>query len=168
MKSEKNGFGYPALLIGATLIVAADQATKILVREKIPLYTSVKVIGGFFDLTHLQNRGAAFSFLAKTDNPWIGYGFTALAAFAIAFIAYVYGNLKKEDRLLKLGLILILGGAAGNLTDRLTIGSVTDFIDMYINSHHWPAYNVADSCISIGATLIAIDWFSKPSTDKIA
>lgn len=168
MKEETSGLGYKELVAGGLLIVAADQVTKILIRKSIPLYSSKPVIGGFFDLVHLQNRGAAFNFLSRTEGPWIGRGFSLLALFAIVFIAYIYGNLKKEDRLIKLGLIFILGGAAGNLTDRLTVGSVTDFIDMFIGTHHWPAYNVADSCISIGAVMVAIDWFLRPSPDKVA
>jgi signal peptidase II len=166
LKGVQKVFGYKELFFGAAAIVAVDQITKIIVRDKIPLYSSVQVIGGFFNLTHLQNRGAAFNFLSKAETPWIGWGFTALAFVAIALITYVYASLKEDDHHLKIGLILILGGAAGNLTDRLTIGSVTDFIDMYVSAHHWPAYNVADSCISIGAVLVGIDWFFKIPTAK--
>ena len=163
----RKGLQFAPLLVGALIIVMADQATKALVRVKISLYSSIQLISGLLDLTHVQNRGAAFSFLSKVDNQWVGRGFALLSVVAITIISYIYGELKENERLLKFGLILILGGACGNLLDRLIIGSVTDFIDMHINGHHWPAYNIADSCISIGAVLVAIDWVLRPSPHKV-
>jgi signal peptidase II len=164
----RKGFKFAPLIVGALIIVATDQATKVIVREHIPLFSSLQLIAGLLDLTHIQNRGAAFSFLSKVDNPWIGRGFALLSVAAITIISYVYGGLKENERLLRIGLILILGGAFGNFIDRLTIGSVTDFIDMHVNGHHWPAFNIADSCITIGAVLVAIDWFLRLSPRKVS
>ena len=151
--------GLKELVAGVIIITILDQATKILVRKYIELYASIPVIAGFFDLTHLQNRGSAFSFMAQSSGQWVRWGFSILAVLAISFISYVYFHLKENENFLKSGLIMMLGGAVGNLIDRVALGSVTDFIDMYINGHHWPAYNVADSCISIGAVIMGIDWF---------
>ncbi|MBI3582235.1 MAG: signal peptidase II [Nitrospinae bacterium] len=162
------GFKFTPLIVGALIIVATDQTTKVVVREQIPLFSSVQLINGLLDLTHIQNRGAAFSFLSRVDNPWIGRGFALLSVVAITIISYVYGGLKENERLLRIGLILILGGAFGNFIDRLTIGSVTDFIDVHINGHHWPAFNIADSCITIGAVLVAVDWFLRVSPGKVS
>ncbi|MBI3793250.1 MAG: signal peptidase II [Nitrospinae bacterium] len=146
------------------LLVVVDQATKELVRANVPLFTSINVIPGFFDVTHLQNKGAAFSFLSNVDSKWVGRGFSVLALLMIAFVSYLYAGLKVSDRLIKIGLTLITGGAAGNLADRLTIGSVTDFIDMYVAGHHWPPYNVADSCITVGAIIIGLDILKSPKS----
>ena len=151
-----------ACVIAITIL---DQATKYYIRHSIPLYASVHLIDGFLSLTHLQNRGAAFSFLADVQSPWVGRGFALLSVFALGVIAYLYKQAAENATLLRVALTLIMAGAAGNLIDRLTIGTVTDFVDMFIGTHHWPAYNVADSCISIGAVLAGIWWgfFEKPA-----
>lgn len=147
------------------VILILDQITKYYIRQGIPAYASVPVIDGFLSLTHLQNSGAAFSFLSDVRSPWVGRVFALLSVFAIGIIVYLYRETAETATMLKVALILILGGAAGNLIDRLTIGTVTDFVDMYLGAHHWPAYNVADSCISIGAVLAGIWWafFEKPA-----
>lgn len=156
----KKSFGkFIPLIAGTLAIVALDQATKMLVRTHIPLLDFLPLIDGFLNLTHLQNTGAAFSFLADVRSPWVGRMFAVVSLFAIGLIVYMYKEAAENERLLRCAFILILGGAAGNLIDRLTVGSVTDFVDMYVGAHHWPAYNVADSCISIGAVMAGVSWF---------
>ena len=152
---------YRILLAIAVLAAAADQATKALVTVYIPLYRSVTVIPGFFDLVHIRNRGAAFGFLNRSDiewHIWLFLGATALAVWAIFMLI----RDSRHDPLLFSGLGLILGGAIGNLTDRLRCRAVLDFLDFYISDWHWPAFNVADAGICVGAFAACIALYRAP------
>ena len=149
---------YKLLLFGTLIILVVDQYTKFLVRSNFELHETLPVIEGFFNITFIFNRGAAFSFLSDVGSPWVGRMFIIVAFIAIAVILAIYREIEDENRALKSALVLILGGAAGNLVDRLFLGKVTDFLDFYIANHHWPVFNIADSCISIGVTVIALSW----------
>ena len=142
-------YGWFLALIVA--IFALDQLTKYWVIAFLPLHESIPVWEGFFNLTHVRNPGAAFGFLAGMDPQFRGAFFIGVNILAMGFILFYF--LKVEKRSLKLltGLSLIMAGALGNLTDRLRFGEVVDFLDFFLGSWHWPAFNVADSAITCGA-----------------
>jgi signal peptidase II len=150
---------YPLMICPALLIILADQISKFAVMRCLQVHESVPVITGFFDLVHVRNKGMAFGFLNRPD---INFGFYMLVAASIGAIVLLtvwFINLKKSDNFTVLTLSLILGGAVGNLIDRLRFREVVDFLDIYIGQYHWPAFNVADSAITIGALLLAITMF---------
>ena len=141
----------------AIAIIFLDQLTKILVQENIPLHSSVSVINGFFDLTHIRNTGVAFGFLDAVNIPFKPALMTAISLIALIAIIFFTSQVSQQERISKLGLTLILGGAIGNLIDRVVNGYVVDFIDVYWGTWHFWAFNVADSAISIGTCCLIID-----------
>ncbi len=157
---------YGPLITGLAVIFALDQYTKFLVRQNFDLYESVPVIKGFFNLTYITNKGAAFGFMSGADGPWIGRFFILFSIFAIVLVIFIYREIEKDDKALKTALILILSGAVGNLADRFYAGKVTDFLDFHIGSYHWPAFNVADSCITIGVIVIIASWIYSEAVKK--
>lgn len=144
-----------AVILGILLL---DQATKILVAQTIALYERIPVIPAFFDLTHLRNPGAAFSLFAQAPE-WFRQPFfflvTGIAIVALSLFLY---RMKEEGLLLTIAISGILAGAIGNLIDRMMYGEVIDFLLFYWRDYHWPAFNVADSCITIG--VIGLLWTS--------
>jgi signal peptidase II len=138
-------------------IVVADQLTKAMVRASIPLYGSVTIIPGFLDFTHVPNTGAAFGFLNAVDFPYKGAVIALIAAAALVGVGLYSATLSRHQVAARIGLALIVGGAAGNLVDRLMLGSVVDFVDVYWGDYHFWAFNVADSAISIGVTIMILD-----------
>jgi signal peptidase II len=149
----------------ALFVVALDRWTKHLAATRIALYTHIPVIPGFFQLTHTENTGAAFSLFADSPAHWKTY---LLIAFSIIAMVIVIVLLWKQPRPLTLAgiaLSLILGGAAGNLWDRIASGRVVDFLLFYVKHYQWPVFNLADSSIVIGASLLVLEMlFSKPKT----
>jgi signal peptidase II len=141
----------------ALFVIVLDRLAKLVVEHKIPLHDGIQIIPGFFRLTHLENRGAAFGLFADSPSPWkIG----ALVLFSVIALVVVSALLWKNSHTISItgiGLALILGGAVGNLWDRLTAGHVTDFLLFYIGRYQWPAFNVADSAIVVGATLLVYE-----------
>lgn len=142
------------LVVG--LVVALDQATKALVLANFPLHTVVEIIPGFFNLVHARNTGAAFSILAGAPSFWRQAFFVAVTILIVVMILFAYHKLKSGDVWNRWGYALIVGGALGNLVDRVRLGSVVDFLDVYVGAYHWPAFNVADSAISVGAVMLLI------------
>jgi signal peptidase II len=140
----------PFTFILAGLVVVADQVTKALVRAFVPLHESRTLVPGLLDLTHVQNTGAAFGILNAADFPWKQAVIAVIATAALISIAVYAARLSPHQRLARLGLALVLGGAAGNLIDRVTTGAVVDFVDVYWRSYHFWAFNVADSAITVG------------------
>lgn len=138
------------------MVVLADQATKLLVLNKMPLFKSIVVIPGFFNITHVHNPGGAFGFLARNGSPWRHWMFLAAAVVALSMILYFYHQTPKTHPLLGLGLALIFGGAIGNLIDRLRFGEVIDFLDFYVAHLHWPTFNVADSAVTVGVGIFVL------------
>lgn len=138
------------LLLIAGAVVLLDQVTKMLVLRSLPLYHSVTVISGFFDLTHVQNPGGAFGFLAGSDARLRAVVFLLVSLVAVGLIVWFYFKSPSSHPWLSGAFAMILGGAVGNLIDRIRFGKVTDFLDFYVGSLHWPAFNVADSAITIG------------------
>ena len=127
-----------------------DQAIKLLVLAKIPAYGSIVVIPGFFDLTHIYNTGGAFGFLAGKSSLFRHLFFLTASAIAMGMIVYLYLKTPREFLFLRSGLAMILGGAVGNVIDRIRLGKVVDFLDLYVKDLHWPAFNIADSAITVG------------------
>ena len=140
----------------AALVVIIDQLTKLWILSNFVLYEHQNIIPGFFDLVYVTNTGAAFGFLAGSKSWLRQVFFVGVSTVALAVIVYAYGHLKKQGRIFVYSLGLIGGGAIGNLIDRLRFGSVVDFLDFYLGSHHWPAFNVADSAITLGVGLFML------------
>ena len=138
------------------LVVGLDQFTKILTVNNFALYESLEIVPGFFSLTYLTNKGAAFGFLASVDSSWRHYFFLILASVALVLLLIAWFRLRKEHRFYGPALALIAGGAIGNVIDRVRLGAVVDFLDFYVAGHHWPAFNVADSAISVGVALFLL------------
>jgi len=137
-----------------SLVVLLDQATKAWIISTMRIYDSFAVIEGFFSITHVRNPGAAFGFLAGAP-PLLRYlFFIAVTVAAILLILHYLRVSRIEEPSLVSALALILAGAVGNLIDRIRFGEVVDFLDVYIGSHHWPAFNVADSAITVGAGVL--------------
>lgn len=139
------------------VVVALDQLTKWLVRVRVPLHDSVEVIPNLLDITHVRNTGAAFGFLNSVDFPGKTLVIAVVAMLALVGVALYSGTLSNQQLLPRLGMALIIGGAAGNLIDRIFIGSVVDFVDAYWGSFHFWAFNVADSAITVGVSLMILD-----------
>jgi signal peptidase II len=135
-------------------IVAVDQLTKALVRMNLNLYESHNIIPGFLDITHVRNPGVAFGLLSQLTGPMKPIATTLLAVLALVGITYYARHVRREERLARLGLSIILGGAIGNLIDRLRVQYVVDFVDVYFRGWHFWAFNVADASITIGALLV--------------
>lgn len=155
-------------LILAFAILLVDQAAKWLVMEHLPLHGETPVIPGFFSLVHVVNKGSAFGFLNRGDIQWQRYFFIVVSLLAIGLIIHLLSKASERDRWLALGLSLVLGGAAGNLVDRIRFGHVVDFLDFYVAGFHWPAFNVADSAITLGALAIILSFYRGREKDRKA
>jgi signal peptidase II len=150
----------------ATAVVALDRLTKWVVSQNITLHDSVDVIPGMFRLTHVQNQGAAFGLFSDSPSEW---KVAMLILFSIAALAVVSALLWKNGNAMNttaISLSLVFGGALGNLWDRVSDGRVIDFLDFYLGSHHWPAFNIADSAIVVGALLLLSEIFLAPQEEK--
>ena len=152
-KSDSKYGSYKKLAVISGLVIIIDQITKILILKNLPLFHSVTIIPGFFNITHIHNPGGAFGFMAHQDSNFRNFLFILLASVAVGIIFYFYKNTNRTHPFLASGFALILGGAIGNLIDRIRFGKVVDFLDFYVHNHHWPAFNVADSAITIGVTI---------------
>ena len=158
-----------ALLISvAAAVVVLDQVTKIIVQRLFFLGESIPVIDGFFNLTYVRNSGAAFSFLASGDPAWVIPFFTIITLVVAVGIVYYYRKTDPAQRLHRWGFSLVLGGAVGNLIDRLLHQSVVDFLDFYAGAYHWPAFNVADSAITTGVGLILLEMLWAGKSGKVS
>jgi signal peptidase II len=140
----------PVLLVG----VALDLVTKYLVLQNMPLGSHIPIIKGFFNLVHVHNRGAAFGLLSSWSLDFVRVFFVCTTAIVLAVVGYLWWRLPEEQGLAALGYSLIMAGALGNLVDRLRFGEVVDFLDFYWGHYHWPAFNVADSLVCLGAGVL--------------
>ncbi|MBM4332431.1 MAG: signal peptidase II [Deltaproteobacteria bacterium] len=145
---------YRLALLISSLVVMIDQITKIWVHSKMALYQSIEIVPNFFHLTYLRNTGAAFGFLAGERSSLRIAFFILVSAVAIGCIFYLLKNLRASQKTLAISLSLVLGGAIGNLIDRLRLGEVIDFLDFHWYALHWPAFNIADSAITIGVAML--------------
>ncbi len=144
---------YAIIAAVTALVTLIDQVTKVMVLLSIPLYTEIPVIKGFFSLVHVRNRGAAFGFLNRHDISWQFWLFLAATLVAVVVVIMLARSSLPGDYPFFLSLGLILGGAVGNLIDRVLYREVIDFLDFYQGNYHWPAFNVADMAICCGAAL---------------
>ncbi len=144
-------------LVIAVSVVVLDQWTKSLVRGRLELHDSIEVVAGWLSLTRVHNSGAAFGMLNSADFPFKTVVLMVVAGGALAGVAWYAATLPDENRLARIGIAGVLGGAIGNLIDRATAGYVLDFVDAYWGSWHFWAFNVADAAISVGVVLMLLD-----------
>jgi signal peptidase II len=144
---------HPLMALVAAVLVC-DQLTKYLLLHHLPLHTARELIPGFFNLVHVRNTGAAFSLLAGANTAWRQIFFVTVSILALGAILFLLARTNKEDCWSRRALVLIFSGALGNLVDRLRFGEVVDFLDFYLGGYHWPAFNIADSAITIGACIL--------------
>jgi len=146
---------YKWVILISSSILIFDQLTKYLVEQEIRLYGIITVIPGFFNLTHVRNKGAAFSLLSTTSESFRSVFFLTVTIIALTVIILLIK--KTHERILIIAFSFIIGGALGNAVDRVRHGEVVDFIQWYYQSYYWPAFNVADSAITIAVVLLAVD-----------
>jgi signal peptidase II len=154
----KRNWIYLAMIAGLAVV---DQLTKAAVARSFELYRSVPVIPGFFNITHIHNKGAIFGFFSGSGRLPVSLILTGASFCALGFVVYYFIKTPAHEVFTKLSLSLILAGAMGNLIDRLARGYVIDFLDFYVKSSHFPFFNVADSCITVGATLLIVTFLRR-------
>jgi signal peptidase II len=141
-------------LLLSLVVVAVDQWSKALVEVHLPLYAAHPLAPGWLNLTHIRNTGVAFGLLSGRNS---SLGLAVLGLIALVLVVVYFAFTHTRDRWLLAALSLVLGGAVGNLMDRIMSGAVTDFLDVYVGPSHWPSFNVADSAITVGIALLAFD-----------
>ena len=147
---------YIMLLLVVGGIVALDQFTKIWIDQNMSLYESRPILGGFLDFHYIRNAGAAFGILSRTDSPLRIPFFVGISTLAIGIILYLFHRMETSEILVPVALSLVLGGAVGNLIDRIRLGEVIDFIYFQYRRFAWPAFNVADIAITVGVFLLIL------------
>jgi signal peptidase II len=150
----------------AAVLVFLDQAAKMLIMDSLALWRSKPVIDGFFNLVHVQNRGAAFGFLNRSDIEWQFGLFAAFTVLAVGLVLFMVKGLKPATLPALSAFGAILGGALGNFIDRVRFRHVVDFLDFYLGEMHWPAFNVADIAICYGVTVFALVTFFPKKSEK--
>ncbi len=161
-------FGRLSLLWLSLVVLILDQASKLYFESSLSLYQQIEVIPGYFSWTLAYNTGAAFSFLADSSG-WQRWLFALIAVVVSITLVVWLKRLKADETWLAIALALVLGGALGNLYDRIVLGHVIDFILVHWqNRHHFPAFNLADSAISVGAVLLALDMFKSKKAEEPA
>ncbi|MCP4716226.1 MAG: signal peptidase II [Deltaproteobacteria bacterium] len=146
---------YYLVLLVAALVTGLDQLTKVIVCKTIPLYGRIEVLADFFNLIHIRNSGIAFGLFKQFGSQFKVLSLICISLVSLIVIGYLITQIKQNDRLQTAGLALILGGAIGNLIDRFRLGEVIDFLDVHWqNAYHWPAFNVADSAITVGIVIM--------------
>ncbi|QEM67076.1 signal peptidase II [Geobacter sp. FeAm09] len=150
----------------AVIGLIADQITKLYIDRSMQMFQSIPVIDGLFNITYVRNKGAAFSFLSHAS--WRLPFFIAISAIAAVVIVIAFNRLRNDQQLAQVSLAMIFSGAVGNLVDRVRLGEVIDFLDVYWKAHHWPAFNVADSLICVGVALLALDMLREEQRQKQA
>lgn len=149
------------LLWTAAAVIVLDQISKVMVDKTISIYGSIPIIPGFFNLVHMRNRGMAFGLLNRPGSD-LSYYFLLIATLgAVVLLFFWFRSLKDEERSIVIGISLILGGAIGNLIDRIRLREVIDFLDFYVGGLHWPSFNVADSAITVGTCWIVLNMIFK-------
>ncbi len=142
---------YPIVIIA---LLGIDQLTKALVARSILFQSSKSIIPGFFNLTHIRNRGAIFGFFSHSESRILFIFLTLVSLVALGLVIYYFFKTPSTQRFMKISLSVILAGALGNLIDRIFRGYVIDFLDFYVKDWHWPSFNVADACITTGALIL--------------
>lgn len=143
-----------ALISLSTVVI--DQVTKVQIMQTMRLHESIPVVQEFFSLTYIRNPGAAFGLLASSGQSFRLIFFGLTSVFALGLLGMIFFRLRQNDWIGQLSIAGILGGAIGNLLDRVRFGEVIDFLDFYVNGYHWPAFNVADAAISVGVFFLIL------------
>ena len=143
-----------SFILVSGLVIVLDQITKAVILATLPLMDAIPVIAGFFSIVHVRNPGGAFGFMAGQGPMVRSILFLVISGLAAGVIIWLYRRTPASFRLLRIALSLIFGGAIGNIIDRIRFGEVVDFLDVYIGDLHWPAFNIADSAITIGMTIM--------------
>lgn len=160
MQADKKKYITVALV--SLPVVALDQITKYVICAMVPLHSRIELIPGFANIVHIRNTGIAFGLFKEIGSEWKTMMLLCITAVALALIGFLIAQAQQKSRLETVGLSMVLGGALGNLIDRLRLGEVVDFIDLHWHStFHWPAFNVADSAITVGIALLAVWELSK-------
>lgn len=147
-------------------VIVVDQLTKLAVRWWLPLHAEIEIVPGFVEITHVKNTGGAFGFLSRAHDSWRLPFFIGVGLLAVAALIHLLRTLPAHERLTLFSLAGILGGAVGNLIDRICFGEVTDFISLHWRQYYWPAFNVADSFITIGVVLLVAESLLRRPTEK--
>jgi signal peptidase II len=147
------------------VVLAADQTSKAMVQRSIPEYAVIPVIPGFLNLTHTQNPGAAFSLFANWPAPWRTAVLVIVSGILLAVVAWLVLRSGRLGWMSGAGLSLIVGGAASNLLDRVRVGKVVDFVDVFVRGYHWPSFNLADSAIVVGAGFLIVHYITSPDKE---
>lgn len=145
-------------------LLIADQVTKAWIARSIILNSSRQVIPGYFQLVHIRNKGAIFGFFSQSGNRYVFLFLTLASLIALSLVVYYFFKASTEEKWMKISLSLIIAGALGNFVDRIFKGYVIDFLDVSVKDWHWPSFNIADSCISIGAVLLIFIFLFKRSS----
>lgn len=154
------------LLWPALAVLALDQITKHWIVTRFALHDTQTLVTGFFNLVHVRNRGMAFGMMNRPEADWSFIILVGATLGAVALLLFWFYRLKPEDNGLALPLSLILGGATGNLLDRVRLGEVVDFLDFHVGPYHWPAFNVADSAITVGTLWLAVTLLFQPRSKE--
>lgn len=136
------------------VVIALDQITKLYIMQTMRPHESIPIVPNLFNLTYIRNPGAAFGLLANSSNAFRMVFFGLTSVFALGLLGTILIRMPERDRVGRLSVAAILGGAIGNLIDRLRYGEVIDFLDVYVETYHWPAFNVADSAITVGVIFL--------------
>ena len=158
---------YLQLFLASNILIILDQYTKMWVNTHIPKHRFIMVIDNFFAITHIRNPGVAFGLGADWSAEYKTYLFIGFSIIAIIAILVFFHQTPPENKMVRVGLILIFSGAIGNLIDRILYQEVIDFLDFFVGSYHWPAFNIADSCITIGVLLMFMDLIQTGKTPRV-
>lgn len=159
---------YAVLVFVSTVTVILDQASKANIMQTMRLHESIPVIPEFFSLTYIRNPGAAFGLLASSGHGFRLAFFGMTSLFALGLLGMIFFRLRRNDWIGQLSIAGILGGAVGNLLDRVRFGEVIDFLDFYVNGYHWPAFNIADAAISVGVFFLILHFaLDKPEETAV-
>ena len=158
MKSQKH---YQMMLWPALITITLDQLSKLAVVRYLHVHASIPLVDGFVNLVHVRNRGMAFGLMNRSDLEVAFYALIIISLAAIAIILFWLFKFEQEEGRIIFGLSLILGGAVGNLIDRLRLHEVVDFLDFYLGAYHWPAFNLADTAITVGTFWVVVNLIFK-------
>lgn len=147
------------------IVIVADQLTKLYIMQTMRLHESIPIVPNLFSLTYIRNPGAAFGFLAGSSDAFRMVFFGLTSIFALGLLSTILLRMPERDWVGRLSVAGILGGAIGNLIDRLRYGEVIDFLDVYVENYHWPAFNVADSAITVGVIFLIIHFAFEKKED---
>ena len=162
-----NGTLFRNLLLASVtgVVIVVDQITKLYIMETMRPHESIPIVPNLFNLTYIRNPGAAFGILAGSSNAFRMVFFGLTSIFALGLLGTIFFRMSERDWMGRLSVVGILGGAIGNLIDRLRYGEVIDFLDVYVENYHWPAFNVADSAITVGVIFLIIHFAFEKKKD---